>query len=54
MRMGREEITTVASFQRWLYLNGIDSEVLLEILRGDELILREAEIGERPASAKMR
>jgi len=54
MKMGREEITTVASFQRWLYLNGIGSEVKLEILRGDELLSQKATIEERPPSATMR
>jgi len=54
MRMGREEIATVASFQRWLYLNGIGSKVRLQILRGEELLSREATIEERPPSAAMR
>ena len=51
LRMDREEMTSIAQFQRWLYLNGIGKPVRLQIYRDEGVIWKDATIEERPPSA---
>ena len=54
LRMNREKMTSVAQFQRWLYLNGIGKQVRLQIWRDGSVFWKDATIEERPPSATTR
>ena len=53
-RLGNEPVTSVASFQRQLYLNGIDAPVTLEFWRNGERSTAKAIIRQRPDRATVR
>ncbi len=54
LKMGGESMYSVAQFQRWLYLNGIGTEVELELSRERRRFERTMTIEERPPSATTR
>ncbi len=55
VQVGYNRITSVADFQKWLYLNGVGQPVKLIFLRdGREYLFADYVIEERPASAKTR
>jgi S1-C subfamily serine protease len=55
VQLGYNRITSVADFQKWLYLNGVGQSVKLIFLRGGrEYLFADYAIEERPASARPR
>lgn len=55
VQIGYNRITSVADFQKWLYLNGVGQPVKLIFLRdGREYLFADYTIEERPASARPR
>lgn len=55
VQLGYNRITSVADFQKWLYLNGVGQPVKLIFLRGGrEYLFADYVIEERPASATPR
>jgi serine protease Do len=55
VQLGYNRVTSVADFQKWLYLNGVGQPVKLVFLRdGRDYLFADYVIEERPASAKPR
>jgi serine protease Do len=55
VQFGYNRVTSVADFQKWLYLNGVGQTVKLIFLRGGrEYLTADYAIEERPASARPR
>ncbi len=55
VQLGYNRITSVADFQKWLYLNGVGQTVKLIFLRGGrEYLFADYVIEERPATARPR
>lgn len=54
MTMNGHMLATVADFQTWMYILGVDAQVELAVLRDGKPLRFELTIESRPASATMR